>query len=344
MFQLSNSPSRTALVNRKAFLFFSGYSYLGMQHEQGFVELVYDGMEKYGWLFPSSRISNTQLNLFEELEAKLSSITHTAATACFASGFGSGTVASSLFKDHPITVCPEAHPAVNKLKQQALAFDKWAEKTLHIIHENKFDKTPVLIADSVNPLTGEVNDFDFLQYIEKPLIVIVDDSHGMGLLGENGEGIMALLPKKENIEYIVTYSLSKALGINGGAISCTNKATASAIKQLPDFTGSTSMSPALAYAFLNADKIYTQQRKKLRGNITSLKNLLQDNEAIFNDERLPIFILPEQLDEEYFAKKDIIISSFSYPAINGKKINRAVLNALHTEEDLKQLASSIMSG
>lgn len=324
-------------------LFFSGYSYLGMQHHEGFVQLVQEGINQYGWLFPSSRISNTQLGLFEAMEAKLSSLTQTAATACFASGFGSGSVASSLFKEHPVTVCPEAHPAVNKIKQQPLAFDKWAEKTLHIIHESRFDKTPVLIADSVNPLTGEVNDFDFLQYIEDPLILIVDDSHGIGLLGENGEGVVSMLPKKENMEYIFTYSLSKALGINGGAISCTNNATAKAIKQLPDFTGSTSMSPALAHAFLGADKIYTEQRKKLRSNISFMKGSLNKDENIFNDERLPIFILPEQLDEGCFAEHNIIISSFSYPAINGKKINRAVLNALHTENDLSQLASVINS-
>ncbi len=340
MFQLSSSPSRTAVAEGKEFLFFSGYAYLGMQHEPSFVALVEEGMKKYGWLFPSSRISNTQLDIYDEMEALLASITNTASSVCFASGFSSGTVASSLFKGHPITVCPEAHPAVNKLHQAALGFDKWAEKTLHIIHENKFDKTPVLIADAVNPLTGEVNDFDFLQYIEKPLIVIVDDSHGIGLLGKNGEGIAGLLPRKENIEYIITYSLSKAMGINGGAISCTNKNTADAIKKLSDFTGSTAMSPALTYAFIHGQRIYGAQRLRLQRNISFLKHLLAGNKAIKNDGRLPIFVLPEQMDGAFFAKLTIIISSFAYPAPTGRKINRAVLNALHKEEDLKCLATA----
>ena len=94
------------------------------------------------------------------------------------------------------------------------------------------------------PLTSEVGDFDFLQYIEKPLIVIIDDSHGIGLLGTNGEGIISQLPKKENIEYIFTYSLSKAFSINGGAISCSKK-IANFIRTLPEYTSSTPLSPAL---------------------------------------------------------------------------------------------------
>jgi len=341
MFQLSNSPSRTALINGKEFLFFSGYGYLGIQYEPAFIALVEEGIKKYGWLFPSSRISNTQLSIFDEMEVLLSLITHTTSSVCFASGFGAGTVASSLFKGHPITVCPESHPAVNKLHQAALSFDKWAEKTLHIIHENKFDKTPVLIADAVNPLTGEVNDFDFLKYIEKPLVVIVDDSHGIGLLGKNGEGIMGLLPQKENLEYIITYSLSKAMGINGGAISCTNKSTVDAIKKLPEFTASTSLSPALAHAFINGQKTYAAQRIKLTNNISFLRSELLDNTYIHNDERLPIFILPPYLDEAHFAGSEIIISSFAYPVSTGKKVNRVIVNALHTENDLQQLAKTI---
>lgn len=341
MFQLYNTPGRTAIIHEKEWLFFSGYAYLGVQHIESFSNLVIEGIKKYGWLFPSSRISNTQLDVFTELENTLSQLTNTAATACVASGFGAGTIASSLFKTHPVAVCPAAHPAINKLQQPIISFDKWAEKTLHVIHETNFEKTPVLVADAVNPLTSEVNDFDFLQYIEKPLIVIIDDSHGIGLLGKKGEGVISLLPKKENVEYIISYSLSKAFSINGGAISCTNANTANAIKKLPDFTASTSLSPALAYAFIKGQSIYKEQRLKLQHNIQFFKNLIEQNEDISNDARLPVFVLPENLDETYFQQQQIIISSFAYPTSQGKKINRAVLNALHTENDVTTLASII---
>jgi 7-keto-8-aminopelargonate synthetase-like enzyme len=56
---------------------------------------------------------------------------------------------------------------------------------------------------------------------------------------------------------------------------------------------------------------------------------------------LPVYRLPEETDEEYFSKEGIIISSFAYPDPAGKKINRAVLNAIHTQDDLQKLANAL---
>ncbi len=342
MFQIENNPGRTTMIAQKEYLFFSGYAYLGLQHNDQFKQLVFEGLEKYGWLFPSSRISNTQHIIFEQFEALLSSITNSKYSFSFSSGFSAGTVASSLFEGHKIFVCPEAHPAINKTHQIPLIFDKWAEQTLHFLHENNYATTPVLLADSVNPVTGEVNDFDFLQYTSKPIIVVIDDSHGIGLLGNNGEGIRGLLPKKDHIEYVFTYSLSKAFGINGGAISCNDIDLANTIKTSPEFTASTPISPALAYAFINAQNVYSTQRDNLIKNVSFLRNLLASNSSVVNDESLPFFILPEHLDEDFFKSHEIIISSFAYPNPTGRKINRAVLNALHTQNDLTNLANTII--
>lgn len=342
MFQLSDNPGRCTINNKKEYLFFSGYGYLGIQHDVQFKQLVKQGIEKHGWLFPSSRISNTQSGIFEQFETLLSYLTNTAKTISFSSGYSAGTVASSLFKGNPTSICPEAHPAVNKIQQPLISFDKWAESTLYSIHEKTFDQTPILVADSVNPLTGEVNDFDFLKFIEKPVIIIIDDSHGIGLLGNKGEGISSNLPRKDNIEYVLTYSLSKAFSINGGAISCSNINTANLIQTLPEYTAATALAPALVYAFINGQAIYKFKREQLLHNISFLKNLLKENQHIYNDNRLPIFLLPEHLDEDYFAKQQIIISSFAYPNPQGKKINRAVVNALHTEKDLSTLAKAIL--
>lgn len=343
MFHLNNNPGRTAISDGKEFLFFSGYSYLGIQHNESFIALVNEGIQKYGWLFPSSRISNTRLPLFDEFEALLSSLTNTVQTISFSSGFSAGTVASRLFSHHPLMVCPTAHTAVNKLQQPYSSFSSWAEQTAINLQQKVYIQRPVLIADSVNPLTGELNNFEFLSTIHQPIIVIIDDSHGVGLIGNNGAGISSLIPQKNNIEYILCYSLSKAFGINGGAISCTNNTTAQLIREMPEFTASTAISPAMAFAFINAQEVYQSQLKTLRQNIEYLKNLLALT-IINSSQNLPIFILPEHLDEAYFAKNKIIISSFAYPNPQGKKINRVVVNALHTMHDLQIINQLIKNG
>ena len=67
-FLLNATPGRTAVVNQQEYLFFSGYAYLGMHQVHAFIELIKEGIDTYGPLFPSSRISNTQLRLYETAE------------------------------------------------------------------------------------------------------------------------------------------------------------------------------------------------------------------------------------------------------------------------------------
>ncbi|HPH24187.1 MAG TPA: aminotransferase class I/II-fold pyridoxal phosphate-dependent enzyme [Chitinophagaceae bacterium] len=343
MFQFTKLPNRVAFVKQQEYLFFSGYAYLGVQHHQQFLELVNEGVEKLGWLFPSSRISNTQLSIFDEFEAMLSSLTNTAKTISFSSGFAAGTVASRLFEGATTMTCSEAHPAVKKYTTVDLDFTAWSKEVVETLQTNNFKTPPVLIVDAVNPLTSTVNDFNFLNKINQSIIVLIDDSHGIGLLGKNGEGISGLVPRKNNIEYIFTYSLSKAFSINGGAISCSNLATAQLIETLPEYTASTGIAPSLLYAFIHGQNIYAAQRNQLQKNIHYLRHLLAENKSITNQEDIPVFLLPEHLDEAYFSARQIIVSSFAYPNPQGKKINRAVLNALHTQDDLQKLATAIHS-
>ncbi len=342
MFSLHQTPGRTATVENKELLFFSGYSYLGMNQEPRFLQLLHEGIDLFGAVFPSSRISNTALELYTESEKILTDLTQTTDTVLFQSGFTAGKAAVEIIElGSQIFQSPFCHPAIRVNTNSLLSFSEWANETVQTINNNSFSSRPVILSDSLNQLTAEVYDFSFLNQIQQKIICIIDDSHGIGLLGSNGEGISSRLPRNENIEYIITYSLSKALNIPAGAISCTCKQTADKIRKTSWYTAVTPPSPASLYAFCNAANIYQQQREKLNKLKTALQNLVADKKAIHFHVDLPVFVLPEELDEYYFSKRGIIISSFAYPDPTGKKINRAVLNALHTNEDLQHFADAI---
>lgn len=342
MFLLQQTPGRTALVDGKELLFFSGYAYLGMNHVPDFIRLLQKGMERYGPVFPSSRISNTSLDLYKKTEELLSSLTKLSDTILFPSGFTAGKAAvETITKEASIFHAPFCHPAIRLGSNSTLSFSEWVSETIQTINNNKYKNPPILLSDSLNQLTAEVYDFSFLNKIQQKIVCIIDDSHGMGLLGNNGAGISSLLPRKENIEYIITYSLSKALNIQAGAVSCTNKNTAEKIRKSTWYTAVTPPSPAMLYAFCNASSIYQKQREKLNQQKTAFQKLLANKKDIHFHLELPVFILSEKLDEDYFSEKDIIISSFAYPDPTGKKINRAVLSALHQPEDLQKLANAL---
>ena len=344
MFHLNQQPGRTVMINGEEYLFFSGYSYLGMSHVPEFVQLVKEGMDKYGIVYPSSRISNTRLSLYQQFEEKLSVLTGMEASISFSSGYLAGQAVAAVLSSHQhIFISPEAHPAVNYHQPSVnLSAKEWPDYVLSYIEQNKPGEA-VLIFDSLNTSKGCINNFSLLDEIPSStkIICLVDDSHGIGLLGQNGEGIINQLPKKENTEYIFSYSLSKAFHLEGGAVSC-SLYWAQKIKQQTIHAGSTPVMPAFAYAFLQADGLYKLQREKLQANINLLAEKLNQNHYV-NHYGLPIFALHPSLTEEVFAAEKIIISSFGYPNPDYDKINRAVISALHTESDLVQLAGSINS-
>lgn len=230
MYNLDQAPGRTALTDKKEFLFFSGYNYLGMNFVPGFLSLLHEGIDKYGWLFPSSRVSNTRLAMYEECEALLSEITGSEDTVLFSSGFSAGH-AAVLTGGSAILNAPGAHPAIPGKKTGFVDFDDWSN---WLINENTGVNShyTAIASDSLNPLTATLNDFSFLKAVQKELIVVIDDSHGIGLTGKEGRGAGSLVPRLPQLDYLISYSLSKAFGISGGAVSCSRK-QASFLRTLP---------------------------------------------------------------------------------------------------------------
>ena len=338
MYQVNESPGRTINVEGKEHLFFSGYSYLGMSHVPEFCDLVKAGIDQYGIVYPSSRISNTQLQLYRSFEYLLSRLVDMEQTVTFSSGFLAGRAITEqlVMNDKHVFRAPDTHPAMQCGIQ--LTGEDWKYHFIKTINQSDHNNF-IICMDGVNPLAATVANFSFLHEInpDKHLTVVVDDSHGIGLLGPGGDGISHLIPRLQNVEVVITYSLSKAFHINGGAVSCSKK-IARLLCTSPFYTASSPISPALVYAFIYGQHLYQQQLKKLQDNISAFVNVISDIGGICFYPHLPVFVLKKNWDPAYFEKQNIIISSFAYPNPSGNKVNRIILNALHTRQDLFKLS------
>jgi 7-keto-8-aminopelargonate synthetase-like enzyme len=342
--QLDSVHGRTCRLNNKDYLFFSGYDYLGMQAQTEFKSSVKEGLDKYGWLHASSRISNTQLKLYHELENALSALTGHEDTVTFSSGYMAGQAVSKLLAGYKtVFKAPGTHPALSVTDTQSLqtTFEDWSTEVTAHIH-NKISHEPVAVFfDSINIFKPSINDISFLDNIDpkQKLLVIIDDSHGIGLIGENGKGISHFISQKKNINYIIIYSLSKAFNINGGAVSCSKK-LADTLRETTAYSASTALSPAMAFAFLQSKKLYSLQLQFLKKSISYfLKHI---NQNVLSNADLPIAVLKEPGIENKLFKKNIIISSFNYPLASSPKTNRIVLNAAHTKKDITELISALL--
>lgn len=178
--------------------------------------------------------------------------------------------------------------------------------------------------------------FSFLKINStKKLIVLIDHSHGIGLI--NGKHTTCNLPETDTIEYLFSYSLSKAFSINGGAVSC-SKYFADKLREHPNYAGSTPINPSTIYAYLKSRRLYDLQRDKLFENIKYLKSKKLPG-ILENNFDLPVFVCCKQNAAEYFYAGKIIISSFNYPYKCSGKVERIILSALHTNADIDHLCS-----
>lgn len=340
MLQLEQKPGRTTIINGKEYLFFSGYSYLGLGCNESFLQLIHEGIEKFGVVYPSSRISNTPLQLYSEFEHALAQLTNTEASAVFSSGFLSARTATQVVAEEmKVYYRYPAHPASSHHHQAMYIENSWDDFLDEKRKANEFKFG--LLADSINPTPGRFTDFSFLQNLPKEfkIVLIIDDSHGIGWLGAKGEGIVSRLQLPSNVELLLNFSLSKAFHLNAGAV-CGSPYWIDKAKQHVNFTTSTPPMPALAHAFMNGASIFQQQRLLLHKNIQYLQNLIS-NSTFAASEGTPVFVIKKESVAPYLLKNNVLISSFGYPRPENNVVNRIVVNALHLKSDLEKLVQLI---
>ncbi|RAJ05255.1 7-keto-8-aminopelargonate synthetase-like enzyme [Chitinophaga skermanii] len=349
MLQTHETPGRntTAGANDKQYLFFSGFAYLGMHRDQLFLQYLVEGLGKYGSLYPSSRIANVQLHLYDEIEHALCGMLYQQAAACFSSGYLASQAAIAFAHTKgQVLYAPGTHPSLQQtpILPSSANFGDWLQTEVDKINAEP-GTSYVIVADTVSPLTATINDFSALANVQQKTWVLLDDSHGFGLLGENGEGIISQLPLNDHIQYLVAASLSKAYSAEGGVVAGPAAAIA-AIKRLPHFSASTPMMPANAYAFLQAMPLYNQARKRLRENCAAFAAQINSLQNIRFNPLLSIFLLNDLANAtpvyDYLLEHDVLISSFSYPSPDSPKINRAVISAVHEANDLALLSRLLL--
>lgn len=324
-------------------LFFSGTAYLGMPHNKVFKNLVFEGIEIYGLNHGASRNNNITLDIF--------SIAENVAARRFGSEdsifLSSGYLAAQLlvqhyYETHRLIYAPDTHPAlwIGRPKGPQIKFELWVEQAINQINES--DQPVMIISNSLNNLIPEIYRFDWLKRIDpkKEIVLLIDDSHGIGITGDQGKGIYSSIPQLPNTRIFVIASMAKALGFDAGLILGSNAGITS-LRNSPVYVGSSPPSPGMLYAFVHAELIYKQQLKNLHSNLIRFTDLLASTKELYFINDFPVFLLKNDEIAVDLLKNGINISSFPYPDPRGKSIHRIVLNSSHKKEELEILAKAI---
>lgn len=329
------------IVGENDYRFFGGTAYLGLANDPDYVTLFKKGIDRFGLNNGTSRHNNVQLGIFDEAESVLAQRFGFQSAALLSSGFLAGQVAITLLaRELPVFIAPDAHPALwlyERSRGQRGA-PSWLDQTIQEINQSDFNNA-VVSMNSLDNLQPGVYDFSALAKLssEKRITLLMDDSHGLGIINENKVSFPFDLFSLPNVELVVIASLAKGLGTDAGVI-LGSKQTVEKIKQHPIFVGASPPSPAGIYALVNGEDIYRKAFHKLQANIKFFAGITSGS-GLRAVAGFPVFTSSDMQLGDLLWKYRMVISSFSYPLQNSPKLNRIVLSASHSEADLRHLAA-----
>lgn len=341
---INELPSRIINYEGREYLFFSGTSYLGLAQNRQMQALLTEGVARYGLHFGASRNGNLQLAVYAEAESALAR----KAGAPAALTVSSGMLAGQLVVDWLVGQvglaavgfqAPGTHPALwhPLLKPQLVDLH-------HTILPWLPPQPTYILTDALNTIRSELYSFDWIAQLrdDQPIFLVVDDSHGLGVLnGGCGSwpGLAKKLAHKPNVRLIVTASLAKAMGLPGGVIF-SDPDTLAAIRKTAYFGACSPMPPAYAHAYTRADALCELAHEKLMQNITLAEQLLPLG-MFSHAPGYPVFYTDHDELYPHLLEKGIFVYSFAYPTPAHKANTRIVISAFHEPEDIEKLATAV---
>lgn len=339
-YKVDSFPGREIIVNGKPHLYFGGTSYLGLQTDAEFQDLFVRNIRRYGTNYSASRKSNVQISVYEEAESYLAEVVGSEACTTLSSGYLVGQfIAQSLHtKAHRFFYSPNTHSALYKTKIRP--YTTFTALNIAVREHLTFKKNnviPVVFLDAIDFSGCNYPHFDALQILPlKDVILVVDDSHGIGIVGQDGGGVYEILSRLKPKELLVCCSLGKGFGIQAGAIFGSKKRIAE-LTETSFFGGASPAVPAAMATLLEAKNIYREKRVLLKSYIDYFVYNLKNSGNFHFMKAHPAFTFSNVQLTEYLAVHKIIVSSFPYPDENAHLMSRIVLSAAHKKEDIERL-------
>jgi 7-keto-8-aminopelargonate synthetase-like enzyme len=260
----------------------------------------------------------------------------------------SGTLAGQLVRNtvralgYTLIEFPRLHPALKDIFEDQLEqkLEKPGENFLEKIQRIPSNKIALLCV-AVDPLTSSLVNLDFINQIKnKEILIILDDTHGLGVLGNGGGGYLELYPELKKYNIVLISSLAKGISLPGGLIAGTQNII-NQIENSGHFTGSSPISPAYLQAFNEVQGEYQLQRVHLNKMIQHFTERINHEHIKNKLDRFPIFILKHPDAGIRLKKNGIWISSIRYPYPHSELLNRIILNGTHSESEIDKVILAI---
>ena len=213
-------------------------------------------------------------------------------------------------------------------------------------------QTRLVIVDGVYSQNGDLSKLpEYISVCKKHnCLLMVDDAHGIGVMGNNGRGTAEHDNCMGQVD-IITGTFSKSFGCVGGFVAASSKLIQYLRYYADSNVFSAAITPQVTCSVLKALELIKPQpsiREKLWNNVNFLRNGLLDSKFDIGTSVSPIFPLMVRDNEKVYRiadmlqKKRIFASGIVYPAVRTKEARiRISILASHEIAQLKHLIRSL---
>ena len=224
---IESEQSTVVTIGGKQVLMFGSNSYLGLANDPRLKEAAKAAIEKYGTSCSGSRFLNGTLDIHVELEEKLARLVGKEAAVCFSTGFqvNLGVVSALCGRNDYLLLDSLDHASI--VDGSRLSFSKvW--KYSHNDNESleaklklcNPDSVKLIVTDGIFSMEGDIAPLpEIVDLAEKyDADIMVDDAHGLGVLGCQGRGTANYFGLTDKVTLIMG-TFSKSFGSLGGFIA-----------------------------------------------------------------------------------------------------------------------------
>jgi 8-amino-7-oxononanoate synthase len=249
---------------------FASNDYLGLARHPDVVAGAVDAARAWGAGSTGSRLVTGSTRLHAELEQRLARFTGSEAALVFSSGYlaNLGAIAA-LAAEGDLVVSDELNHAsivdACRLSRARVAIAPHRDAAaVEALLADRDEERAVVITDAVFSVDGDAAPLRDLHEacLRQGAVLVIDEAHALGVVGAGGRGLAADSGLAGAPDVVLTVTLSKSLGSQGGAVLGSERVVAHLIDTARTFIFDTGLAPAAAGAALAAIGVIESQPQR----------------------------------------------------------------------------------
>ncbi|SEG71698.1 8-amino-7-oxononanoate synthase [Marinobacterium lutimaris] len=340
-------------------LAFCSNDYLGLANHPALKQAMIEGVERFGVGGGASHLVMGHSSAHHELEEALAEWTGRPRALLFSTGYMANLGVINALLDKQDAVFEDRLNHASLLDGGLLSGARF-QRYLHndaASLKQRLDKSDarrkLVVTDGVFSMDGDIADLPELARTsrEAGAWLMVDDAHGMGVLGQTGAGCVEQFGLSQSDVPVLMGTLGKGFGTAGAFVAGSEALIETLIQFARSYIYTTSMPPAVAWATLASLKLVREEswrREKLQALIQRFRSGAQQlgYELMASETPIQPIMIGDAAEamrlSEGLETRGLFVSAIRPPTVPaGSSRLRVTLSATHSEQQVDRLLAAL---